>query len=243
MCAAAQSKDDLGQVRLGRAFRELAQTLVTNLDVDDFLHLLCEQTADVLTVQAVGVLVEDDDGRLALSSASSRESASLDLFELQAEEGPCFDAYQQGERVVVPDLRDARDRWPRFVELALGLGFRSAFGFPLRLGDECVGAMNLFRHDPGSLDEDQFVVAEAFTNLATVGLLSRRRVLDAEERSEQLRRALASRVLIEQAKGAVAARRDIGPEEAFRLIRDHARSSRTTLREVCEAVMEGDLDL
>ena len=101
-------------VRLSRALVELADTLVTTFDIDDYLHTLCGHAHDLLEGHAAGVLLEGPDGDLQLS-ASTEDSAAIDLFERQAQEGPCFDAYRTGEQIVDLDLTTVEDRWPNFV--------------------------------------------------------------------------------------------------------------------------------
>jgi PAS domain S-box-containing protein len=55
--------------------------------------------------------------------------------------------------------------------------------------------------------------------------------------NEQLQTALTSRVVIEQAKGMLAERRGISVEEAFQLLRKHARDHNASLEDVATAVV------
>lgn len=229
--------------KLTRAFVDLADTLVETFDVDEFLHRLCERTQEVLDVQAVGVLLETRQGELGLSAASSDVAAAVDLFELQAGQGPCYDAYVEARRVMETDLHGGEQRWPAFASKALAAGYSAVFAFPLRLRGECVGAMNLFRREPGEFAPADIDVAQGLANIATIGLLSRRQLTTAETLSAQLQHALDSRVLIEQAKGVLAERADLPPDEAFDRIRRHARANNQKLSETCEAVVDGSLDL
>lgn len=231
--------------RLIRAFVDLADTLVEGFAVVDFLYMLCERCVDVLDVDEVGVLLTTPDGTLQLSAASSEEMDILELFEMQQREGPCYDAFATGDPVVVDDLTtvDVAERWPGFVPRALEVGFRSAYGFPMRLRDDVIGALNVFRRDLRAFEMTTARVGQAIADIATVGIMQERVITHAELRTEQLQRALDSRVIIEQAKGVLAERIGTDPVEAFRRLREHARSNRRPIREVCVEVIEGDLAL
>lgn len=226
---------------LGRSLVELADTLVNDFAALDYLYVLCERCVEVLEVDEVGVLLADPEGVLELSAASSEKMDLLELFEMQQEEGPCYDAFMTGEAVAHGDITDdvAVKRWPRFAPRATEIGFRSVFGFPLRLRDDVIGALNLFRYDVGAFEADDVIAGRTMADMAAVGIMQERAVRSAELRAEQLQRALDSRVIIEQAKGALADRLGISVEEAFTRMRDRARNERLLLTDVCEAVIEG----
>ena len=82
-------------------------------------------------------------------ASSSEAMRVLELFELQAQEGPCLDCYRTGEPVVNQDLAAANGRWPRFAPEALAAGFRSVHALPMRLRGTVIGALNLFHVDAG----------------------------------------------------------------------------------------------
>ncbi len=229
------------EAQLARAFVGLADTLVSHYDVTDFLYLLCDRCAEVLAVDAAGVLVSDENGRLRLTSASNERMQVLELFEMQRLEGPCFDAYQSGAQVVDPELGSKSGQWPDFAQKAVAAGFRAVYAFPLRLRDDRIGALNLFREEPGSFDDDDVAAAQALADVATIGILQERAVSEAQTRARHLQEALSSRVVIEQAKGIVAERRGIDLEQAFERLRAHARGHNLRLRAVCQDVVDGTL--
>lgn len=220
---------------------ELADTLATSFDIDDYLHLLCARAHRLFDVRAAGVLLEGPGGSLQLSAASTDDSAALDLFEVQARQGPCFDAYRSGQQIVAADLEQVEGRWPQFTRLALQHGMRAVSAFPLRLRGDRIGAMNLFRGLPASMQEDQIVAAQALADVATIGIMSRRRYDAAQVRTDQLQWALDSRISIEQAKGIIAERQHLRPNEAYQLIRRYARGHQRTVRSVAEAIVDGAL--
>lgn len=224
------------------AFVDLADTLVRDYDVAEFLYMLSERCHRVLDVDAVGVLLSHD-GRLHLTAASTEDMAELEVFEVQKDQGPCVDAFRQGTQVFDEDLSAARDRWPQFAPKALGHGHRSVCALPLRLRDERIGALNMFRRKPGPFPERDVRTAQALADVATIGILQERNVRQSTALSGQLQRALDSRVVIEQAKGVVATQQGVSMREAFEAIRRHARSNGRRLAAVSQDIVNGDLRL
>jgi len=165
----------------------------------------------------------------------------LELFELQAREGPCLDCYRTGEAVVNHDLAEADGRWPLFAAEAFAAGFRSAHALPMRLRGTVIGALNLFHTEPGEMRPVDIKAAQALADVATIAVLQHRAALEAQTLNEQLHRALNSRIVIEQAKGMVAERGGIGMEQAFSALRNHARNHNLRLAEVAESVINGAL--
>lgn len=106
---------EVRQHRLAEVLIELADTLATTFDIDEYLHVLCVRTHHLFEVDAVGVMLEGPDGNLRLTAASTDASAALDLFETQARQGPCYDAYLSGEQIVDADLTAVGDQWPEFT--------------------------------------------------------------------------------------------------------------------------------
>lgn len=125
-------------------FVELADTLVADFDLVDFLHLVATRTRETLGVEAVGLLLADNHGGLNVIAASSEQARVLELFQLQNAEGPCMDCYRTGQPVSCPDLSTESDRWPHFVPKALDSGFAAVHALPMRLHDKIIGGMNLF---------------------------------------------------------------------------------------------------
>src|SRR5689334_19386697 len=99
---------------LARTLVELADTLVADFDVVDLLTLLANRCVDVLDVGAAGLMLAGPDGVLRVMASSSETMRVLELFEVQAQQGPCLDCYQTGRPVVNADLASSNGRWPRF---------------------------------------------------------------------------------------------------------------------------------
>lgn len=219
-------------------FVTLADTLAGDYDIIDFLHALVERCEEVLVVDAGGVMLDDGDGALRLVSATSDKMERYEQTELRHGEGPCIDAYRTVDQVVAHDLNLARDRWPRVADVALSLGMQSVYAFPLRLRDDCIGALNLYREKVGPFDEEDVRLAQAFADVAAIGILQARAVSNAEARAQHLQHALTSRITIEQAKGVVMANTGLNSQQAFDMLRAHSRKNRVKLNEVARGVIE-----
>jgi len=227
--------------RLSATFVELADSLVTDFDVIEFLHLLARRCTQLLDVAAAGVLLADTAGHLRVMAASSEQVRLLELFQLQNDQGPCLDCYRRGEVVTVAELAAVEDRWPEFAAQARERGFDAVQALPMRLRNEVIGALNLFSAGRG-LDDESTRIAQALADVATIGLLQHRAHRHSDTVVEQLQTALNSRVFIEQAKGVVAERLTVDMEEAFMILRDNARAGRRHLSELAQAVIQGTED-
>jgi GAF domain-containing protein len=234
--------DMVGPQRLARVFVELADTLVEEFDVVDFLHMLTERCVELLDADAAGLMLADQRGNLQLVASTVERAQLLELFELQAGEGPCLECFSTGRAITNVDLPEARERWPVFAAAAVQAGFRSTHALPMRLRGQVIGALNLFADRQARLDEDDVAIGQAMADVATIGLLHERNLREQTVLSEQLQTALHSRVLIEQAKGVLAARADITVAEAFTRMRTHARGNNLTLTGVATAVIDGTID-
>jgi transcriptional regulator with GAF, ATPase, and Fis domain len=225
---------------LSDTFVELADTMIAEFDVIDFLHLLTDRSVALLGASAAGVVLADPRGELRVAAASSEEAGLLELFQLQNDQGPCLDCFRTGRPVTADDLTGPCQRWPRFAEAAARSGFRTVEALPMRLRDQVIGALNLFRAEPGPIDPADLRIGQALADVATIGLLHERNVRRREAVAEQLQAALNSRVVIEQAKGKLAERLSVDMDRAFNMLRDYARNTNQHLTDVARTLVEGD---
>ena len=226
---------------LARTFVELSDTLVEEFDVVDLLTLLADRCVAVLDVEAAGIMLAGPGGELRVMASSSDAMRVLELFEVQAQEGPCLDCFRTGEPVVNEVLVADGGRWPEFASEALAAGFQSVQALPLRLRGTIIGALNLFHRDQAELDQADVDVAQGFADIATIAILQHRAGLEGQILNEQLQYALNSRIVIEQAKGVIAERSGLDMEDAFRALRRHARDNNLGLVDVARRVIDGDL--
>jgi transcriptional regulator with GAF, ATPase, and Fis domain len=228
--------------RINRAFVTLADTLVDDYDVIDLLDRLVGFCVELLPTDAAGIVLGDARRELRAVAASEEAAHVMELLQLQSDEGPCLDCFRSGRPVARDDLPAMRTSWPAFTEQLQGLGFRSAQALPMRLREETIGALNLFRTEPGRLSEEDLGIGQAMADVATVGLIQERTLTASELLATQLQTALTSRVQLEQAKGMLAERTGLPLGQAFQLMRDYARSRGRRLSDVAAQIIEGVLD-
>ena len=217
---------------LSDTFVDLADTMVADFDIIDFLHLLTDRSVALLSASAAGVMLADPRGELRVAASSNEAAGLLELFQIQNDQGPCLDCFRTGQPVTAADLAGPGQQWPRFAAAATQAGFRTVEALPMRLRDQVIGALNLFRGDPGPFDPAELRLGQALADVATIGLLHERNVRCSDTLAEQLQRALNSRVVIEQAKGKLAERLGMDMDQAFTLLRDYARNSNQRLTDV-----------
>ena len=217
--------------------RRYAQTMASDFDVTDVLLAFTRELTELLGISGAGILLAGHDGRLVHATASSDEIAALDQVQEEEQEGPCADAFRLRVAVTVVDL-DIRAEWVRYRAGTRRLGLRSVLALPLRLGSVCLGVLELYDDVPRTWSDEELGVAGVLGHTAAV-LLIHEHLQDTWRRAEELQGALESRVVIEQAKGLLAAERQITIDEAFELLRDLSRRRNITLRALATAVVAG----
>jgi GAF domain-containing protein len=228
----------ISTARLADVFVETADTLVDDFDLVDFLDQLTDHASAVSGADAVGLVLADAHGVLQFMAASNDAGKALELFQLQASEGPCLDAFTRRQPVVNADLGGAVDVWPTFAPRARAAGFVSVHAFPMRLRDEVIGALNLFGRDPVRFAADEVRVVQSLADIATIAILQERSIAQAGVLTAQLQGALNSRIVIEQAKGALSRIEGVSVDEAFALLRARARRDRIRLVDAARAILD-----
>ena len=218
---------------------ELADTQGEKFDLVDFLSLVARRCVDLFGAAEAGLMLVDPKGNLRFMASSSESAKILELFELQNEEGPCLDCFRTGEQVV--NQRLGTGRWPRFSAEAQAAGFVSAHALPLRIRGRIIGAINLFHSQDQHLDPRDVAFGQAMADIATIGILQARAITEASVLAGQLQGALDSRILLEQAKGRLAERADVGLDEALSQLRGYSRRHNRRLSEVAAAFLAGEL--
>jgi hypothetical protein len=223
-----------------RSFIGLADRLTDDFDVLDLTIQLAEDCARLLDVSAVGLLLADAGGVLHLLAATSEQARKLEVFQLQREEGPCLDCFRTGQRVSVADISTEVERWPRFVPIAAHEGFASVHAIPMRLRDEVLGALGLFGAAPGKLNDDDLNLAQALAHVASIAILHQNHQLTRGSLLPGLQSAVASRGVLEVAKGVVAEVHGVEMDEAFARLRAYAHTHDEHLTDVARLVVSGE---
>lgn len=228
---------------LATIFVELADTLVEDFDVVDFMQLLVDRTVELLPVTGAGLMLGDSDHPLGLVAWTSETVRRVELFELSADEGPCRDCYRTGAPIVNIDLEKAGECWPRLAHEIKKTEFKVIHALPMRLRGTVIGSLNLFQGHTDELTPHEVKLGQALTDVATIGLLQVRAIEQRDALADQLQNALQSRVSLEQAKGALAEREGVDVDVAFSMMRKYARNHGILLSEVCQDVLQGKLDV
>lgn len=231
------------EARLNAAFVAVADTLTANYDVVDLLHTLVVECTVIVAATAGGLMLADSLGRLQLVASTDESAELVEVMQLAAGAGPCVDCFASGVAVSVPDIAASGPKWPDFRGAALEQSFRSVHATPMKLRGEVIGTMNLFNVAAGALTPRDAAVVQALADVATIGVLQQRIATESHVVAEQLQRALDSRVLIEQAKGAMSQVLGLSMDEAFGVLRSYARNHNETLHAVATAVTNRELSL
>jgi transcriptional regulator with GAF, ATPase, and Fis domain len=230
------------QELLAEVLADFARNLVRGYQVTDILYTLCDSVVDVLPITGAGVMLEDADGSLRFVAATDEVVREIETLQIELGEGPCLAAYRTGEQVIVPNLADD-DSFPAFATRAINAGMYGVFSFPMALEQACIGALNLYSHKPVAFDDDGRRAGQTLADVATGYVLNARQLQESAQLSAQLQHALDSRVLIEQAKGKLSEQLDVPVDEAFRVMRTHARNNGIKLRSVAADIVEDRLRL
>jgi len=222
------------------AARELlarfAKTLVREFDLDEVLHELAGELQQILDVAGAGVMLADSDDNLRFVSSSDDTLKYLEDLQIELDEGPCLQAYRTRQRVMATDLRNDPE-FPRFGPRAVEVGMLAVYSYPLQYEERTFGALNLYDGEPGPLEPVQEELGAAVSDMATLYLMHGSDDEQRERVNRQLQGALDSRVIIEQAKGFIAAVLDMTPDESFDVLRRYARHRGRNLRELAHEVV------
>ncbi|RSN25226.1 transcriptional regulator [Streptomyces sp. WAC 05977] len=228
---------------LRETFVQLADTLVEDFDLVEFLDLFACRCVELLGVGAAGLVLADARGTLTMVAASDEKTRLLELFQLRNSEGPSLDCHRHAEPVDCPDLAKVGESWPKFSEEAEKAGFRSVYAVPMRLREEVIGALSLFGTSPASLDAAGLCLGQALADVATIGILHHRMLQRQEIVTAQLQTALNSRVIIEQAKGVLAERLRVSVDDAFGVLRAYARSNNRKILSVAAGIVDRTVEI
>lgn len=226
------------QTRVADTFVELADSLLSDFDVTEFLTTLTGRVVELLPVDSAGVLLVRPDGAVRIVAASSDAAALLELFELQHGDGPCLECRRTGESIVNVTVSSLDARWPGFGAAAASQGVVVVHALPLRYGDRVIGALHMLSNEDVPVSQSQVRLARALADVATISILQHRATADSDELTSQLNAALESRIVIEQAKGVLAEAGSVDMQAAFDALRRHARDRNLRLAVVAASVVD-----
>jgi GAF domain-containing protein len=227
------------QQALARVLRRFARTMAGTYDIGEVLLDLADSIVEVLDADAAGVALLDD-GAIRYITATSADAIRAEQVQERLQIGPCLEAIHQGEAVEVSDLSAQAERWPGYAADVGAIGFRAVLGIPLVLDDRRVGSLDAYGTAPRSWDDDAIAASMVLADIGAAFVLNATELTEQARTTDNLRRALDRPFVIEQAKGVLAERLGITPEDAFQVLRASARRQSTKLNDVCQRVIDTD---
>jgi GAF domain-containing protein len=218
---------------LGALHQELARVVLVGRELPEVLTEIVHIARRALPgSEACSITLIRDDR--AFTAAFDGQIA-MDADELQYERGygPCLDAGRSGEVFVVQDMR-AEERWPDYAAHVAKLGVRSSLSIPLPFQGATIGALNNYARHPGAFGESDVPLGEEVAAFVAIAVGNAEAAARATDDVANMRQAMASRAVIEQAKGILMERYKITAEQAFTLLTHASQRSNVKLRDVAE---------
>ncbi|MFN3216260.1 MAG: GAF and ANTAR domain-containing protein [Acidimicrobiales bacterium] len=215
--------------------------MVHSFEVNDVLYELCDHVVSILGATGAGVSVVLED-RLQFVTATSERVIDVERAQEAHQDGPCTTAYSTGDVVAVPELAEVSD-WPEYRAAAAAAGIVSVVGIPLTIDHHRVGSLDVYDTTRREWTDEELDAARVLADIATAYLVRAGELAESRQLSEQLQTALDSRIIIEQAKGALA--RDLGTtvDDAFEVMRRHARRTGASIRLVADGIVNLGLEI
>jgi GAF domain-containing protein len=223
-------------MQLADAYGELQRLLLETANLTDFLQQVTQIAAAAVGTDACGITL-DHDGEPVTVASSDHLANHVDEIQYSRGEGPCLFSMSTGSTVLIRDLAE-EERWPDYAPRAIAAGIRSSLSLPLTMGEETVGALNLYASKPDSFGDDQQNLAETFARQAVTAMTIARRQADRISLEDQLRQALESRAVIDQACGIIMGQRRCTSREAFAILRETSQQLNRKLAAVAAGVIE-----
>lgn len=222
------------------AVAAVAQFLVAGSTVGETLERISILARGAIgETTAVGLTMLDDEDRMATRVFTSELSPRVDQGQYDDDAGPCLQAYREGRVVLVVDTRGAAEEWPSFSRRALEEGVHSTLSLPLVAAGDRMGVMNLYATHGRPYHQDDVADAQVFATQAAVVLANASAYWTSFDLAANLRAALDSRAVIDQAKGKLMALNDCSPEDAFQLLVKASQRENVRLRDIARRVVEG----
>jgi len=223
------------------ALQAFAATIAGDYDVSDVLHRVCDHLVEVVGGAGAGVSLLDGGGQVRFAAATSTAVGGIERYQEDAQDGPCAVALRTGKPVVIGDVCGDR-RWPAYCDAVQANGMRAVLAVPLVVREDRIGAVDVYDVEARRWSDHDVAAATVLAQMATAYVIRANATAEVERVNEQLQQALESRIVIEQAKGRLAGERGIDVDDAFEVIRGHARSHNETVRSVAERIVAGELD-
>lgn len=231
----------VGAESLHQVLRRFAAMMVRSFEVNDVLYELCDHVVEILDATGAGVSVVLEE-RLQFVTATSERVIDVERAQEAKQRGPCTRAYRTGAVVAIPAISELSE-WPEYQAAAAAAGIVAVVGIPLVIDDHRVGSLDVYDTVRRDWSDAELDAACVLADVATAYIVRAGELAQSRQLSEQLQSALDSRIVIEQAKGALA--RDLAAtvDDAFEVMRRHARRSGISIRSVADGIVNQGLEI
>jgi GAF domain-containing protein len=219
------------------AFAELSKLAVSARPLAEILQRTSELTRAVIAAP-VEVSVTLIDGDEATTPAATAEWAvALDEAQYAQGFGPCLDSARAGQLILIPDIARDQHHWQAYADAARTAGVASSLSVPLPVQRHVIGALNVYARERHGLNDDRVRLAQEFASYAAVAIGNTALYLTSTKLATQMQEAMASRAVIEQAKGILMAVNRCDEHEAFARLVTASQHSHQKLRDVAREVV------
>jgi GAF domain-containing protein len=223
-------------VDLVAAFTRLQSLTLSTARVSEFLSELAAVAPQLGgPAMSCSITVRGEHDPYTVTSSDDL-AGQADEMQYDQHEGPCLQALHDGSVIYVQDMRH-ESRWPGYRQHAVTVGVRSSLSLPLQVGDEVIGALNIYSRQPEAFDERLRQNLAVFAGQAAAALTMVLRQARQDQISDQLEQALASRTTIDQAIGILMAQQRCTADEAFALLRSHSQNSNRKIRDLAADII------
>ena len=217
---------------------QLAGLVLSEPDVDAALTRVTQVAVAVVSACDGASLTMRRAGVPHAPAASDAWASDLDELQFAEQEGPCLNCLREGSVMRSRDL-GSDERFPSYGPRAAERGARSALSLPLAADGRTVGALNLYSRQVDGFDREALAVGELLAAHAALAVQAAMAYYSSRDLAEQMRTAMASRALIEQAKGVLVAQEQVSAEQAFERLVRRSQNANRKLRDVAAEVVDG----
>jgi hypothetical protein len=235
--AGAAMKSDHTPIEASEAFARLGRIVLGDQPLGDILEQVVQIARHVLptpTDASITLIAGDQPYTPAFTSDTA---LALDERQYETERGPCLDAAASGNLIAIPDMR-VESRWPQFAATAASRGVLSSLSVPLPVQREVTGALNFYATITDAFKDETVDLAQTFAGHAAVAAANAHLYETTANLAEQMKQAMATRAVIEQAKGIIMRDRTCTPDEAFDALVRLSQEAHLKLRDVAQRLVD-----
>jgi len=218
----------------------LSRFLVAEAPLGDTLHRVSELAVEAIpSARFLGISLLDGRGRANTAVFTDPQSPEIDTAQYAEGIGPCLDAWRDKRVVRIENMHEARQEFPAFAAAALAHGILCTMSMPIVVGDDGIGALNMYAVTTNAFSADDEATAWHFVTAAGVVMANSQAYWQAVELAEGLGEAMKSRAVIEQAKGMLMAHeRRLSPEDAFEVLKKASQRENVRLRDIAYRMVD-----